>query len=142
MAELVQRAQRFFRTPRGSATRIILGSSSKVRRKLMDELCQEAGGFKYDVLTADIDEKAIRRDDPEDLVTVLAKAKATAIQNRMTPEEKTNADALLITCDQVSLSADQAEDRERERENRSMCPDDVVARITGLEQSRRRPRSN
>jgi len=62
----------------------------------MDELCQEVG-FQYEVLTADIDEKAIRREDPSELVSVLAQAKATAIQNRM--KEKENA--LLITCDQV-----------------------------------------
>ena len=64
----------------------------------MDELCQEVG-LKYDVLTADIDEKAIRREDPSELVSVLAQAKASAIQSRMAETELTNA--LLITCDQV-----------------------------------------
>ena len=56
LGDLVQHAQRFLRTPRGASTRVILGSSSKVRRKLMDELCGEVGGglLKYDVLTADI----------------------------------------------------------------------------------------
>jgi len=67
----------------------------------MDELCEEVG-FKYDVLTADIDEKAIRREDPAELVTVLAQAKADAIQGKMAPAEKEkDENALLITCDQV-----------------------------------------
>lgn len=67
----------------------------------MDELCQEVG-FKYDVLTADIDEKAIRREDPSELVTLLARAKADAIQGRMEDKEKSKEEnALLITCDQV-----------------------------------------
>ena len=81
-----------------------------MRRKLMDELCGEVGGglLKYDVLTADIDEKAIRREDPAELVTVLAKAKATAIQEKIAGGEDNKggvteaaAQTLLITCDQV-----------------------------------------
>ena len=46
------------------APRIILGSSSSSRRQLMDELATEHS-FTYDVITADIDEKAIRYPDPQ-----------------------------------------------------------------------------
>ena len=62
-ADVLQRARVLLRSPRGANTRVILGSSSKIRRKLMDELCEEVGEnlLRYDVLTADIDEKAIRR---------------------------------------------------------------------------------
>ena len=104
-ADLLQRARVLLRTPRGANTRVILGSSSQIRRKLMDELCEEVGEnlLRYDVLTADIDEKAIRRKDPSELVTVLAKAKAEAIKKKMKllQEPGQEGEALLITCDQV-----------------------------------------
>ena len=54
--------------------KIILGSKSFTRKAILTEM-----GVSYDVVTADIDEKAIRRDDPEDLVMSLALAKADAI---------------------------------------------------------------
>ena len=70
--------------PRGANTRVILGSSSKIRRKLMDELCEEVGEnlLRYDVLTADIDEKAIRRKDPSELVTVQGQGKGRGHQEK------------------------------------------------------------
>ena len=51
------------------------------------------------VLTADIDERAIgdRSSNPEGLVLELARAKAAAIAQKLTPSQK----VLLITCDQV-----------------------------------------
>jgi septum formation protein len=89
-----------------TAPRIILGSSSSSRRQLMDEVVAEHG-FKYEVLTADIDEKAIRVEDPRELVMKLAHAKADAIIEKLKTAEKdtdTNDNiitGLLITCDQV-----------------------------------------
>jgi predicted house-cleaning NTP pyrophosphatase (Maf/HAM1 superfamily) len=83
--------------------RIILGSASKSRRSIMDELA-ERHGFAYEVLTADIDEKAVRRDTPEALVVALAHAKADAILERLRKggdEGGSGGDAYLITCDQV-----------------------------------------
>lgn len=51
------------------------------------------------VLTADIDERAIgdRSSNPEGLVLELARAKAAAIAQKLTPSQK----VLLITCDQA-----------------------------------------
>lgn len=100
--ELVKQAQHFFRSPRGASSRVVLGSSSKVRRTIMDEVKDEVG-FEYQVMTADIDEKAIgdrRKDNPADLVTTLAQAKADAILGRLAKDETDGM--LLITCDQVS----------------------------------------
>ena len=114
-------ARTFLRTPRGKATRIILGSSSKVRRTLMDELCSEVGDglLQYQVRTADIDEKAIRREKPEDLVTTLALAKAEAIKKKLESEDTNNT--LLITCDQVVVHEgrilEKPESEEEVREN-------------------------
>jgi septum formation protein len=94
-----------------TAPRIILGSSSSSRRQLMDEIVAEHG-FAYDVVTADIDEKAIRVEDPQELVMKLAHAKADAIIEKLKTaaanagggggNNNTNSiEGLLITCDQV-----------------------------------------
>lgn len=65
---------------------------------LMDELAQQFN-FTYEVCTADIDEKAIRHEQPEQLVMLLAHAKAEAIRKKLLAA---GAHAgLLITCDQV-----------------------------------------
>lgn len=71
--------------------RIILGTASAQRQAVFREM-----GYKdFEVVTADIDEKAIRLDDPEKLTLELAKAKAVAIQEKLTEP------AILITADQV-----------------------------------------
>ncbi|XP_047069385.1 7-methyl-GTP pyrophosphatase-like isoform X2 [Lolium rigidum] len=58
--------------------KLILGSSSVARKNILNEM-----GFEFQVMTADIDERSIRREDPEELVMVLAEAKADAIMSRM-----------------------------------------------------------
>lgn len=85
-----------------SNPRIILGSSSRTRRLLMDELAAEHG-FTYEVLTADIDEKSIRLPDPRELVLRLAHAKADAIAAKLagTQQPGQAPAGLLVTCDQV-----------------------------------------
>ncbi len=54
-------------------------------------------GYTFEVMPADIDEKAIRNGDPKALTMALAKAKAEALLPRI------NEPALLITADQVVL---------------------------------------
>ncbi|OEL24004.1 hypothetical protein BAE44_0014977 [Dichanthelium oligosanthes] len=49
---------------------LILGSSSVARKHILGEM-----GLEFQVMTADIDEKSIRRENPDDLVMVLAEAK-------------------------------------------------------------------
>lgn len=91
-----------------AAPRIILGSSSWGRRKLMDEVATEHG-FSYQIVTADIDEKAIRLSDPQELVMKLAHAKADAIIEKLKTGAadgiETSLDqaltGYLLTCDQV-----------------------------------------
>lgn len=87
---------------------IILGTSSKYRQKLMQQL-----NYKYTIRTADIDERAILVDpehdsisdrshsDPAKLTLAIAKAKATAILNQLL-QESSNIESLLITADQVA----------------------------------------
>ncbi|XP_027178286.1 maf-like protein DDB_G0281937 isoform X3 [Coffea eugenioides] len=53
-----------------SFKKIILGSSSMARRQILSAM-----GFEFTVMTADIDEKSVRKEKPEDLVMALAEAK-------------------------------------------------------------------
>ncbi|XP_074564121.1 uncharacterized protein LOC141820663 isoform X2 [Curcuma longa] len=79
--------------------KLILGSMSVARRHILEQM-----GFLFDVMTADIDEKSIRRENPDELVMVLAEAKADAIISRMNAEgliEKIEEPTLLITSDIV-----------------------------------------
>jgi septum formation protein len=70
--------------------KIILGSGSESRKKILGEM-----GYEFEVMTSDIDEKAIRFDDPKKLTLALANAKADALLERI--EEP----VILITADQV-----------------------------------------
>ncbi|KAL1820814.1 uncharacterized protein LOC108219414 isoform X1 [Daucus carota subsp. sativus] len=109
-----------------SSFKIILGSSSVARRKILADM-----GYEFTVMSADIDEKGIRMENPEELVMALAEAKASAVVSKLrtidnqakddkqtlviasdteeaiTPElaigdHKKNAEpTLLLTCDQV-----------------------------------------
>ncbi|XP_052189086.1 uncharacterized protein LOC127799264 isoform X2 [Diospyros lotus] len=53
-----------------SQFKIILGSSSVHRQKVLSEM-----GYNFTVMTADIDERSIRKEKPEELVVALAEAK-------------------------------------------------------------------
>ncbi|XP_023646008.1 maf-like protein DDB_G0281937 isoform X2 [Capsella rubella] len=110
--------------------KIILGSSSIARRTILTEM-----GYQFTLMSADIDEKSIRKEKPEDLVLALAEAKADAIVSKLettkcVDEEKPTAlissdtaeaimeripdgdnieedkSTLLITCDQVVVYED------------------------------------
>lgn len=54
--------------------KIILGSSSKTRKKVLQN-----AGYDFEVMVPDIDEKAIRSDDFEELPLLVARAKITAL---------------------------------------------------------------
>jgi septum formation protein len=69
---------------------IILGSQSQGRRELLSAL-----GYEFAVMPANIDERAIRADDPGALTLALAHAKADALLPQI------HEPALLITSDQV-----------------------------------------
>ncbi|MBI2514893.1 septum formation protein Maf [Candidatus Wolfebacteria bacterium] len=73
--------------------KIILGSASERRQRILKEM-----GYEFEVMTADIDEKAIRHNDPRELVLMLARAKAEALLSKI------KEPALLITSDQVVFS--------------------------------------
>ncbi len=70
--------------------KIILGSQSKGRRTVLEDM-----GFVFDVMSPDIDEKAIRYEDPHELTRALAFAKAEVLIPKIFEP------VLLITSDQV-----------------------------------------
>ncbi|KAM5564901.1 hypothetical protein ABKV19_019109 [Rosa sericea] len=79
--------------------KIILGSSSNARRKILAEM-----GYEFTLMTADIDEKSIRKEKPEELVMVLAQAKADAIISKIQTTHSKEKDAeptIVIAADTV-----------------------------------------
>nr|ABK92653.1 unknown [Populus trichocarpa] len=78
--------------------KLILGSASFSRRKILEEM-----GYEFTISTADIDEKSIREEKPEDLVMTLAEAKADTILQKLPISDYTKdaEPTLLITADQV-----------------------------------------
>ena len=74
-----------------SAPRVVLASSSRYRRGLLDRILDE-----YDVVSPDVDERRPPGVDPDDLAAYLARHKAETVA--------VNArDALIIGADQVAL---------------------------------------
>lgn len=72
---------------------VVLGTSSKWRRALFQKHFSEYGS---DFMAADIDEKAIRAERPEDMTVAIANAKADALIPRLEGRE-----VLLVCMDQV-----------------------------------------
>lgn len=70
--------------------KLILGSGSKWRKIIL-----EKAGYDFDVMTADIDEKAFRSENYEELPLIIARAKAEALL------PKISEPSILITSDQV-----------------------------------------
>lgn len=70
--------------------KIILGSQSRWRKEILERM-----GYKFQIMVPDVDEKAIRFDNPEKLTLALANAKADALLPKISGE------AILITADQV-----------------------------------------
>ncbi|KOM49165.1 hypothetical protein LR48_Vigan07g286900 [Vigna angularis] len=80
-----------------SSYKIILGSSSVARRKILSEM-----GYQFTLMTADIDEKSIRKETPEELVMALAEAKANAIISKLqstSNQERVVEPTILIAAD-------------------------------------------
>lgn len=70
--------------------KIILGSASPRRKKLLADW-----GYEFEVMSPQIDEKAIRHEDWQALPLMVARAKAEVVRKQITEP------AVLITCDTV-----------------------------------------
>lgn len=100
--------------------RLILGSKSWSRRTLLEQLDPPP----FDVVVADIDEEAIKSDDPRDLVLKIALAKASALLSR----REVSHSSALISSTFASGTVDGDEEEEEEEEGRVLliCGDAVV----------------
>lgn len=100
-------------------SRLILGSKSWSRRTLLEQLNPPP----FDVVVADIDEEAIKSDDPRDMVLKIALAKATALLSR---REVSHPSPLISST--FSTGVDDGDDEEEEEEGRVLliCGDAVV----------------
>ncbi|GAQ90937.1 putative tropinone reductase [Klebsormidium nitens] len=91
----------------GMNLRIILGSASRTRQAILKEM-----GYAFEVETADIDEKAIRKSNAQELVMALAHAKADALLARLkVPPPSDDEQVLLITADQVVVHEGQIREK-------------------------------
>ena len=72
--------------------KIILGSSSEGRK-----LALKKAGYEFEVIVPDIDEKAIRSDDPLNIPILIAREKARVIKGKI------NEQAIAIVGDQVVI---------------------------------------
>jgi septum formation protein len=77
------------------ARRLVLASSSKYRKALLERL-----GLAFDVVSPGIDERALSREDPEDTALRLSVLKARAVERQF-------RDALIIGSDQVAAMGDE-----------------------------------
>ncbi|XP_060199693.1 uncharacterized protein LOC132628025 isoform X7 [Lycium barbarum] len=68
--------------------KLILGSSSTARRKILADM-----GYHFTTMSADIDEKAIRKEKPEDLVMALAEAKVVVYEGVVREKPSSEAEA-------------------------------------------------
>ena len=85
--------------------KIILGSQSEGRKQMMGEM-----GYEFEVMAANIDEKAIRHKNPRELVLALANAKADALLPRI------KEPSILITADQVVVRRDEMREKPKDEE--------------------------
>ncbi|XP_062157757.1 uncharacterized protein LOC133865380 isoform X2 [Alnus glutinosa] len=97
-----------------SPFKIILGSSSVARRTILAEM-----GYEFTIVTADIDEKCIRKEKPEDLVMALAEAKADAIISKLRTinnQGKDDKQTILIAADTVVVYEDVVREKPSSKE--------------------------
>jgi septum formation protein len=89
-----------------SATnRIVLGSGSRTRRLVL-----EVAGVKlHSVISPDIDEKAIRAPTPQEMTTLIARAKAQAVIDRL--EDDADHPTFIVCSDMVAVFRGQVREK-------------------------------
>jgi septum formation protein len=106
-----------------SKTKLILGSASPFRKKLLQD-----AGFVFDVKTADIDEKQIRHEDFRELVLRLALAKRDAILAKNTLDPN----SILVTLDLVASHNGQLREKPISKEEASSWHDEYQEGTTTI----------
>ena len=105
--------------------KIILGSQSKGRSEVLERM-----GISFTVMSADIDEKLVRRDGAQELTKAIALAKADVLLDQITYP------AMLITADTVILCNGKIREKAATREEAadflreySICPLQTVTAV-------------
>ncbi len=105
--------------------KIILGSQSKGRKKVFEEM-----GYSFEVFVADIDEKAIRRKNPKELTLTIARSKSEALKSKISEP------AILITADTVVVWNGEIREKPRNKneakeflESLHLYPSEVVTAV-------------
>jgi len=80
---------------------VMLASSSRWRRALIASILPDGCQLADNPISPDIDEKAIRRDDPEEMVKAIAHAKADKVLSVLASTRKTDKVDVIICADQV-----------------------------------------
>lgn len=115
-----------------SNPQIILGSSSRYRRALLDRL-----GLEFSCISPDIDESQLKNESPAELVTRLAVEKAKAVADQSHPS------ALIIGSDQLAVCGDKVLGKPGNFENAveqlNNCSGNQVSFLTSLCLYRREP---
>jgi septum formation protein len=89
---------------------IILGSSSTYRKDILAK-----AGYTFDVISPDIDEKAVRSDDLHMLPLLIAEAKMDALIPKIA-EAKISAPTLVITSDQIVICGGALREKPKDEE--------------------------
>lgn len=108
-----------------SFMKLILGSSSKYRKNIL-----EKAGYVFDILVPDIDEKLIQMEDPYERPLIVARAKAEVLISKI------KEPALLITSDVIAVCDGQVREKPSSKEeareflkeySRGIAPEGVTA---------------
>jgi septum formation protein len=89
------------RVPAAETFTVMLASSSKWRRALIAEILPEGFELAENPISPDINEKAIRREDPEDMVKAIAHAKADKVLSVLESTHRKEKVHLVVCADQV-----------------------------------------
>jgi septum formation protein len=105
--------------------KIILGSKSLGRKKMLEEM-----GWEFEVLVSDVDEKAIRLEDPKELTLALARAKAEALKPLISePAILITSDCLVVCNNEILEKPESAEEAGRFLRLYNDFPAEVVTSV-------------
>jgi septum formation protein len=85
--------------------KIVLGSASKARQKILSEL-----GFEFDIAIADIDEGSVRHSDFRRVPLMIAQAKSEALQRQIIEP------VVLITADSVVIYKNELREKPKDED--------------------------
>jgi len=106
----------------------LIGTSSQNRIRIA-----KACGWEFEIRFPDVDEKAIRSDDPLELPLLIAKAKATKLMDTLSDK---HSPRVILTADQICLHKEMIREKPRDKEEAryflSSYRNDTVTTVSAL----------